>query len=120
MQILYNNGYSHKELLDFRLSIWGYLLETSRRIVQDLGNLGLEPTTQANKVRFLPPLFARRVIIPLQANCERILNHPTDINHPEFFFQPGFADAVEELWADEIVPVLLDRPTYISLADNAA
>ncbi len=47
------DGYSFEEVLDFRLSIWGYLLETSRRIVQDLRDLGLEPATRANKVRFL-------------------------------------------------------------------
>jgi hypothetical protein len=44
------DGYSREELLDFRLSISRYLLETSRRIVQDLQNLGLEPANCANKV----------------------------------------------------------------------
>jgi len=52
MKIIYHDGYSHEELLDFRLSIWSYLLETSRRILQDLRKLGLEPATYANKVRF--------------------------------------------------------------------
>ena len=112
------HGFSCEELFHFRLSIWAYLLETSRRIVQDLRNSGLEPATHANKVcsfllRFL------HVVIPSQVNCERILNHPTDIN-PEFHFQPGFADAVQELWADAILPVLFDSPGYISLADDAA
>lgn len=66
MKILYNDGYSHKELVDFRLSIWRYLLETSRRIVQDLRNVGLEPANHANKVRlFLFRFFARHVLIPL-------------------------------------------------------
>jgi len=55
-----------------------------------------------------------------KANCERILNHSTDIDHPEFCFQHGFADAVQELWTDDIIPVLFDRPTYFSLTDNAA
>jgi hypothetical protein len=48
------------------------------------------------------------------------LNHWKDINHPEFFFQPGFADAVQELWTDDIIPVLFDTPTYFPLTDNAA
>ncbi len=47
------------------------------------------------------------------------MNHPTDTNHPEFFFRPGFADAVQELWADDIIPVLFDSPSYLPLADNA-
>ena len=44
------DGYSREELLDFRLSIWKYLLETSHRIVQDLQNSGLKPANCANKV----------------------------------------------------------------------
>jgi guanine nucleotide-binding protein G(i) subunit alpha len=105
MKILYNDGYSHKELLNFRLSVWRYFLETSRRIVQDLRNEGLEPANHANK-----------------ANCERILDHPTDINCPEFCFQPGFAEAVQELWADDIIPVLFDLEfsKYFHVADSAA
>ncbi|KAN0135857.1 Guanine nucleotide binding protein (G-protein), alpha subunit [Lactarius tabidus] len=103
VMIICQDGYSREELLDFRLSIWRYLLDTSRRVVQDLRDLGLEPVTHANK-----------------ANCERILNHEKDINHPEFFFQPGFANAVQELWADDIIPVLFDTPTYFPFADNAA
>jgi hypothetical protein len=120
MQILYTNGYSHKQLLDFRLSIWGYLLETSRRIAQDLRDLHLEPATQTNKVRSLTPLFAPRDFIPSQTHFELILNHPTDIKNPGFIFQTGFADAVQELWAEDGIHVLFDRPTYFSLVDNAA
>ncbi|KAH9036674.1 G-protein alpha subunit [Lactarius hengduanensis] len=104
MKIIYpwQSSFSHEELLDFRPPIWGYLLETSRRIVQDLRNSGLEPTTHANIT-----------------NCERILNHPTDTNHPEFYFRPEFADAVQELWADDVIPVLFNSPAYVPLADNA-
>ena len=65
MQILYTNGYSDKQLLDFRLSIWGYLLDTSRRIAQDLRDSHLEPANLANKVRSLTPVFAPHDFIPL-------------------------------------------------------
>ncbi|KAH9061750.1 heterotrimeric G protein alpha subunit 2 [Lactarius deliciosus] len=101
-QMKVQHGYSRDELLDFRPSIWSYLIETSRRIAQDLRNSGLEHTTHANI-----------------ANCERILNHPTDTNHPEFYFRPKFANAVRELWADNIIPVLSNSPVYSPLADNA-
>ncbi|KAH9051791.1 G-protein alpha subunit [Lactarius vividus] len=103
MKIMHRNGYSREELLGFRPSIWSYLLETSRRIVQDLRNSDLEPTTHTNK-----------------ANCERILNHPTDTNHPEFYFQPEFANAVQELWTDDVIPVLFKSPAYFPSVDNAA
>ncbi|KAN0135855.1 heterotrimeric G-protein alpha subunit [Lactarius tabidus] len=97
MKILCNDGYSHKELLNFRLSVWRYFLETSRRIVQDLRNEGLEPANHANK-----------------ANCKHILVHPTDTDHPEFCFQPGFAEAVQELWADDIVLSPFIAPLLVS------
>ncbi|KAH8983747.1 G-protein alpha subunit [Lactarius akahatsu] len=103
MKIVHQSGYSCEELLNFRPSIWRYLIETSRCIVQDLRSSGLQPTTHANK-----------------ANCKHILNHPTDTNHPEFFFRPEFANAVQELWADNIIPVLFKSPAYFPLADNAA
>ncbi|KAH9061752.1 G-protein alpha subunit [Lactarius deliciosus] len=105
IKLIYQSGYSHEELLDFRPSIWRRLLETSRRIAQDLRSSGLEPTTHANK-----------------ANCERILNHPTNTSHPEFFFRPEFANAVQELWTDDVIPVLFKTrsPAYFPLADNAA
>ncbi|KAH9170056.1 G-protein alpha subunit [Lactarius sanguifluus] len=119
-QMKIQHGYSCEELLDFRPSIWRYLLETSRRIVQDLRNSGLEHTTHVNIVRISYPTFSvPYVVILLQANCERILNHPTDTNHPEFYFRPKFADAVQELWADNIIPVLSNSPAYFPLADNA-
>ncbi|KAH9051789.1 guanine nucleotide binding protein, alpha subunit [Lactarius vividus] len=102
MKIAHQSGYSREELLGFRPSIWSYLLETSRRVVQDLRNSSLQPTTHANK-----------------ANCKRILNHPTDTNHPEFYFRPGFANAVQELWADSIIPMLFKSPAYFPSADNA-
>ena len=119
MKILYDDGYSHEELLGLRLSIWRYFLETSRRIVQDLRNEGLEPANHANKVRCF--FFVRAAHFnPLQANCERILDHPMNIDNPEFFFQPGFAEAVQELWEDDIIPVLFKRSKYFHFTDNAA
>ena len=119
MKILYDDGYSHEELLDFRLSIWRYFLETSRRIVQDLRKEALEPENDANKVRIFF-VFRAAHFNPLQANCERILDHPTNIDHPEFFFQPGFAEAVQELWEDDIIPVLFERSKYFDITDMAA
>jgi hypothetical protein len=35
------------------------------------------------------------------------MNHRTDIDDPEFSFLPEFIHAVQELWADKIIPVLL-------------
>lgn len=56
MKIMHQGGYSREELLDLRLPIWRYLLDTSRRIVQDLRDLDLEPATHANKMRLFSHL----------------------------------------------------------------
>jgi hypothetical protein len=54
-----------------------------------------------------------------QAKCEFIMNHRNDTNDPDFFFLPRFAQIVQDLWLEEIIPLLLDRPWSLSLADNA-
>jgi len=55
----------------------------------------------------------------LQAKCEYIMNHRYDTDDPDFFFLPRFAKVVQDLWLEEIIPLLLDRPCSLSLADNA-
>ena len=47
------------------------------------------------------------------------MNHRSDTDSPEFFFLPRFVQAVQDLWTDEIIPLLLDRPSSLRLPDNA-
>jgi hypothetical protein len=56
----------------------------------------------------------------IQANCEYIMNHRIDTDSPDFSFLPKFGRAVQDLWAEEIIPALLDRPPCLSVDDNAA
>ena len=56
----------------------------------------------------------------IQANCEYIMKHRIDTDSPDFSFLPKFCQAVQDLWAEEIIPVLLDRPPSLSVDDNAA
>jgi hypothetical protein len=44
------------------------------------------------------------------------MNHRTDVNDPEFLFLPEFVQAVQDLWADEIISVLLERSSELSRA----
>ncbi|KAH9980450.1 guanine nucleotide binding protein, alpha subunit [Russula vinacea] len=55
-----------------------------------------------------------------KANCEYIMKHRIDTDSPDFSFLPKFCQAVQDLWAEEIIPVLLDRPPSLSVDDNAA
>ncbi len=47
------------------------------------------------------------------------MNHRNDTDDPDFFFLPRFAQVVQDLWLEEIIPLLLDRSWSLSLADNA-
>jgi hypothetical protein len=47
------------------------------------------------------------------------MNHRTDTDNPEFLFLPEFIQAVQDLWADEIIPVLLERSSDLSLDNDA-
>ncbi|KAH9966194.1 G-protein alpha subunit-domain-containing protein [Lactifluus volemus] len=80
IKFAHGNGYSSKELADFRQIIWKNLLEKSRGVVQALRTFDLEPTNHANK----------------------------------------FIHAVQELWADEIISVLLEHSSELSMDNDAA
>jgi hypothetical protein len=56
----------------------------------------------------------------IQANCEYIMKHRIDTDSPEFSFMPKFGRAVQNLWAEEIIPVLLDHPSRLPVDDNVA
>lgn len=47
------------------------------------------------------------------------MSHRTNADDPGFLFLPGFSQAVQDLWIEEVIPLLLDRPSTFSLADNA-
>jgi hypothetical protein len=48
------------------------------------------------------------------------MNHPIDTDSPEFLFLPKFGRAIQDLWAEEVIPVLLDDPSCLTVDDNTA
>jgi hypothetical protein len=56
----------------------------------------------------------------IQANCEYIMNHRIDTDSPDFSFLPKFGRAVQDLWVEEIIPVLLEDPSCLAVDDNEA
>ena len=56
----------------------------------------------------------------IQANCERIMNHRIDTDSPEFSFLPKFGRAVQDLWVEEIITLLLDDASCLPVDDDAA
>lgn len=103
MKIIHQNGYSRDELIAFRPLIWKNLLESARDVVQALRKFNLEPITPANKT-----------------NCERIMSYHLSADDPQFFFSPEIAQAVQEVWADEIIPALMDHSSRFYLMDSAS
>ncbi|KAI0253628.1 G-protein alpha subunit [Lactifluus subvellereus] len=103
MKIIHQNGYTNDELLAFRPLIWKNLLESARDVVQALGKFNLEPIRPANK-----------------ANCERIVSYQLATENPQFFFSPDIAQAVQEVWADEIIPALMENASKFYLMDSAS
>ena len=123
MKIIHQNGYSRDELIAFRPLIWKNLLESARDVVQALRKFNLEPITPANKVR-RPVSLMSRIILPNsvfpQANCERIMDYHLSTDDPQFFFSPEIAQAVQEVWTDEIIPALMDHSSRFYLMDSAS
>ncbi|KAI9460345.1 G-protein alpha subunit [Russula earlei] len=103
MKIIHQNGYMRDELLAFRPLIWKNLLESARDVVQALAKFNLEPISPSNK-----------------ANCERIMSYQLVTDNPQFFFSPDIAQAVQEVWADEIIPALMDHSSKFYLMDSAS
>ena len=48
------------------------------------------------------------------------MKHRIDTYSPDFSFLPKFGRAIQDLWAEEIIPVLLNHPSRLSVDDNAA
>jgi hypothetical protein len=48
------------------------------------------------------------------------MKHRLDTNSPDFSFLPKFDRVVQDLWVEEIIPLLLEDPSCLSVDDNAA
>ncbi|KAH9039862.1 G-protein alpha subunit [Lactarius pseudohatsudake] len=118
MKIIHQNGYTPEELLAFRPLMWKNLHDSAHGVVKPLTkfNLAYHPRQQSTP----PPPFSRLLFIHLfQANCERILAYQLAIEDPHFFFSPDIAQAVQDLWADEIIPALMNYSSKFYLMDSA-
>lgn len=103
MKIMHDT-YAHGELVEYRPFIWKFLLKNSRSMAMAIRSRSdLGPIRPSN-----------------EANCEHIMGHRTDTDSPEFSFRPKFSRAVQDIWAEQIIPVLLEHPSRFFVDDNAA
>ncbi|KAI9448638.1 G-protein alpha subunit [Lactarius psammicola] len=103
MKIIHQNGFTPEEILAFRPIVWKNLLQSASGVVLALARFNLEPITVTNR-----------------ANCERILAYQLATDDPDFFFSPDIARAIQDLWADEIIPTLMNYSSKFYLMDSAA
>jgi len=48
------------------------------------------------------------------------MSYHLSADDPQFFFSPEIAQAVQEVWADEIIPALMDHSSRFYLMDSAS
>ena len=117
-----HDTFTHEELAYVRRVIRKILLRNSRNIVMAIRSQNLGPTCRSNKVRCLfyisPPLVIDAASI--QANCEYIMNYRIDTDSPESSSLSKFGRAVQDLWTEEIIPMLVEYPSCLTVDDNAA
>ncbi|KAH9045849.1 hypothetical protein EDB83DRAFT_2227614, partial [Lactarius deliciosus] len=101
MKIIHQNGYTPEELLAFRPLIWKNLHESAHSVVKALTEFNLEPITPTNRVHHC--LFFSCVLA---------------IDDPDFYFSPYIAQAVQDLWADKIIPALMNYSSEFYLMDS--
>jgi hypothetical protein len=53
-----------------------------------------------------------------QENCERVLLDQLEPEKPQFFHSPDVAQAVQEIWADEIMPASMECFSKFYLMDT--
>jgi len=78
------------------------------------------PPTEYAATSFLPPPFHLSLIHLFQANCKHILAYQLATDDPHSF-NPDIAQAIQDLWVDEIIPVLMmNYSSKFYLMDSAS
>jgi|SRR6266702_2933261 len=78
------------------------------------------PPTEYAAASFLPHPFHLSLIHLFQGICERILVYRLATDDPHFFFSSDIAQAIQDLWADRIIPALMNHLPEFYLMDNAS
>ncbi|CAO3685828.1 unnamed protein product [Umbelopsis ramanniana] len=91
MKIIHQNGYSNEELYPWRITVYKNLIESAQALVYGVTKFGLEFENPKN--------------VEL---ANRILEYtvPTELTSS---LNPEVVTAIQSVWADSVVPKLLDR-----------
>jgi guanine nucleotide-binding protein subunit alpha len=99
MKIIHQNGYTREELLAFKPTIHSNVLVSAQALVMAMRKIGVDPEDPTNRTY-----------------ADRILGYKIDesgLVTAELF------QAIEALWHDPIIPVIMDRSSEFYLMDSA-
>ena len=109
MKICYQNGYTHDELCTYRVIVYRNLLESAQAIVLAMRKLGVDPVLPANRVHADKILEYKIDEPPAGSSASSTVG-----------FSEEVADAIDALWADPIVPKIMDHSSEFYLMDSAS
>ena len=109
MKIIHQNGYTHDELCTYRVIVYRNLLESAQAIVLAMRKLGVDPVLPANRVH------ADKI---LEYKIEEPPPGPSDSS--SVGFSEEIAAAIDALWADPIIPKIMDHSSEFYLMDSAS
>ncbi|KAK4685088.1 hypothetical protein P7C73_g5065, partial [Tremellales sp. Uapishka_1] len=101
MKIIHQNGYSKDELLNFRMIVHKNVIDSAQALVMACRKLGVDPEDPINR-----------------GHADRILEYRMD-NDPQAVASQEILHAVESLWHDPIIPVVMDRSSEFYMMDSA-
>ncbi|CAK9785192.1 G-alpha-domain-containing protein [Cutaneotrichosporon oleaginosum] len=99
MKIIHQNGYTKEELLAFKPTIHSNVLVSAQALVMAMRKIGVDPEEPTNRTY-----------------ADRILGYKIDETG---FMSAELFQAIEALWHDPIIPVIMDRSSEFYLMDSA-
>ncbi|KIJ10007.1 hypothetical protein PAXINDRAFT_138616 [Paxillus involutus ATCC 200175] len=102
MKIAHQNGFTDDELMTFRLTIYGNLLDSAQSIVLAMRKINVECVDPVNRL-----------------NTDRILDYSVEAS-PSFVFSADIAQAIYQLWLDPSIATVMDHGSEFYLMDGAS
>lgn len=101
MKIIHQNGYTVDELALYRLTIYKNLIDCSKALISAMRQFGIEPVMEVNK-----------------EYTDYLLEYQVDPD-PHTPLDSRVGIAVENLWRDGCMEVLMERQSEFYLMDSA-
>lgn len=99
MKIIHQNGYSKEELIAIKPVIHSNVLVSAQALVMAMRKIGVDPEDPTNRTY-----------------ADRILEYKIDETG---LISSDLFNAIEALWHDPIIPVIMDRSSEFYLMDSA-